>query len=222
MPQVTAKSDDLNRATADRFRWMGYFQPTKRLRQYLMLEALAGADNRRLTQREISMLSGISPSVVNQYLTDFEASGWITRTSLNSRDFQYTLTDDGHQTLREMMVAYVRETFQLFSAGKAELADMLRDYQDRYAIDRLMFYSAGEVTELLLHPLQDTAMDLVAIVDDNPDRQRTKLFGYPIVARDAILEYRPDAVMITTFRYRDEIREALSQMDRSGIAVIGF
>mgnify|MGYP006278590677 CR=1 FL=1 len=207
---------------AQRFGWMDYFQPTKRLRQYLMLEAIKQAEHQRLTQRQISTLSGISPSVVNQYLTDFEASQWIERASLNGRDFQYVLTDQGRDVLREMMVAYIRETFQLFSAGKAELAEMLRDYQARYGIERLVFYSAGEVTELLLHPLQETSMELVAIVDDDPNKQGRRMFGYPIIAGASIAAYQPDAIVITTFRYRDEIHQTLDALDLPGVRIIDF
>lgn len=222
MPETAPRNRAAEASAAERFSWTHYFQPTKRLRQYLMLEALDRADDQRLTQRQISTLSGISPSVVNQYLNDFQTEGWIARTSLNGRDVRYALTDDGQRVLREMMVAYIRETFQLFSAGKAELAEMLRSYQAQYDIERLVLYSAGEVTELLLHPLQDTAMELVAIVDDDPDKQGTKLFGYPIVSREEIADHQPDAVIVTTFRYRDEIRKALGQMRLGDIDVIEF
>ncbi|MFB6271486.1 MAG: winged helix-turn-helix transcriptional regulator [Salinibacter sp.] len=187
-----------------------------------MLEALDNPDERRLTQRQISALSGISPSVVNQYLNDFEQADWIERTSLNGRDVQYVLTDQGRDVLREMMVAYVRETFQLFSAGKAELTEILRAYEREYAIERLIFYSAGEVTELLLHPLQETSMALVAVADDDPDKQGSALFGYPLIAPESIADYAPDAVMVTTFRYRDAIHETLDELNLGKITVIDF
>ncbi len=121
-----------------------------------------------------------------------------------------------------MLVEYIRETFQLFSAGKAELAEILRGYQLKYDIEDLILYSAGEVTELLLHALQETSMQLLAIADDDPARQVKELFGYPIISREEIQQYRPDAVIITTFRYRQEIYEKIKDLEHEGVRIIGF
>lgn len=205
-----------------RFGWTCYFQPTKRLRQYLMLEAISRAHGHQLTQRQISDVSGISPAVVNQYLSEFQDARLIERASLNRRDFSYALTPQGERQKREMMVEYIRETFQLFSAGKNELAQILRGYERAYDIGSLVFYTAGEVTELLLHPLQETSIKLLAIADDNPAKQGTELFGYPIIPREEIEALRPDAVMITTFRYRRAIHERIKHLEDQGIRVIGF
>lgn len=205
-----------------RFDRLKYFQPTKRLRHYLMLEAISDSEGSHLTQRRISERSGISPSVVNHYLGEFRGSNLIERASLNQRDYSYSLTSGGRRKKREMLVEYIRETFQLFSAGKAELAEILRGYKLKYGIENLILYSAGEVTELLLHALQETSMQLLAIVDDDSVKQGKALFGYPIISREEIQRYRPDAVIITTFRYRPEIYEKIKDLEQEGVRIIGF
>jgi DNA-binding MarR family transcriptional regulator len=198
-----------------------YFRPTKRLRQYFMLEALARG-NEGLTQRDLGKLAGLSPAVVNQYLMEFTREGLVERFPLNRRDLRYQLTSMGEELRRELMVAYIRETFQLFRHGKDELAEILRGYQRRYQLKRVVFYSAGQVTEVLLQALAETSLELLAIVDDDPGKQNMSFFGYPVVAREEIARYRPDAVIITTFRYRKQILEGIQDLEAQGIRVLGF
>ena len=201
---------------------MGYLQPTKRFRQYLMLESISSAEGAHLTQRRIAEAAGISPAVVNQYLAEFEKKGFLKRERLSRRDHAYRLTAEGQRQRREMMVEYIRETFRLFSAGKAQLARLLQKHAQTYNLRRVIFYTAGEVTELLLHSLGMTDIELLAIVDDDPAKQGKELFGYPIISREEIPRFNPDGVIITTFRYRQEIYDKIKGLENQGIKVIGF
>ena len=121
-----------------------------------------------------------------------------------------------------MMVEYIRETFRLFSAGKEQLAKILGEHAQKYNLKKIIFYTAGEVTALLLHSLELTDMELLAIADDDPAKQGKELFGYPIISREEIPRFSPDGVIITTFRYRQEIHERIKDLEEQGIKVIGF
>jgi len=200
-----------------------YFKPTKRLRQYFMLEALAQGDE-GLTQRDLGRLAALSPAVVNQYLFEFIQQGLVERIPRNRRDFCYRLTPQGEAFRRELMVAYIRETFQMFQSGKEELAQVLREHQRRYGLQRVLFYSAGQVTEVLIQALSETTLELLAVVDDDPQKRGTPFYGYPVIGPEDILRYEPDAVLITTFRYRRKILERLRPLNlrAQGIRIVGF
>lgn len=186
-----------------------------------MLEALTEGPE-GLTQRTLGQQAGLSPAVVNQYLYEFLQQGLVERTPLNRRDYCYRLTPRGQDLRRELMVAYIRETFQLFQHGKEELARILREHQRRHDLTRVIFYSAGQVTEVLLQALEETPLELLAIVDDDPAKQGKPFFGYPVVPREEILSLRPDAVIVTTFRYRQQILDKLRDVEARGVRVLGF
>lgn len=209
--------------SSHRFDALSYFKPTKRLRQYFMLEALAHEDA-LLTQRGLGQQAGLSPAVVNQYLLEFLQQGLVERTPRNRRDFAYRLTPKGEALRRELMVAYIRETFQMFQSGKEELAQVLREHQRRYRFRRVLFYSAGQVTEVLIQALSETTLELLAVVDDDPRKQGRPFYGYPVIGPEEIPHYEPDAVLITTFRYRREILERLRplNLEAQGIRVVEF
>lgn len=197
-----------------------FFEPTKRLRHYFLLEAISS--EQQLSQRQLSRTAGISPSVTNQYLAQFEEDSLISRRSVNDRDFQYSLTEQGKRRRRELMVEYIRETLQLFSRGKKRLASVLRQHQQRLNCTEIIFYTAGEVTELLLHALDETDFTLLAIADDDSRKQGQEMYGFPVIAPENIPEYSPDAVMITTFRYREDIRNKINYLQQEGIEVTGL
>lgn len=197
-----------------------FFTPTKKLREYLLLESL---DTKEVTsQRELALDAGISPSVANNYISEFENQGLVNRQSLNNRDYRYLLSEKGRRRKRELMVKYIRETFQMFSEGKKELGEKLKEHKCVGNYETAVFYSAGEVTELLLHSIDDIQLTLKAIVDDDEGKQGKKLYGYPIISRNEIEDLEPDVVIITTFQYRETIREKLDHLENKNFDVIGF
>jgi len=201
-------------------RKLRFLKPSPRLRQLLILNALAS--NGRLSQRRLAELVGLSPSVVNEYLTRFLTQGLIEKEPLNARDFQYHLTAKGESHLSEMTVEYMREAFFLFSRGKEELAKHLVELQQRYGFRRVALYSAGEVTELVIHALSGLPIQLVAILDDDPEKQGRVMFGYPVMGAERSKHLGVDAIIVTTFRYRQAIMERIRHLTGEGIQVIGL
>jgi len=197
-----------------------FFNPTKALREYLLLEAISRTNSP--SQRELSQAAGISPSVANKYLGEFEEDGLLRKEPLNKRDYQYRLTEKGEKVKRELMIKYIRETFQMFSEGKSELSEKLQNYREEKGFNKIIFYSAGEVTELLIHSLNGADLTLQAIADDDQSKQGKELFGYPVISKNQIKDYDPDAVIVTTFQYREKIIEKLKAMDNRQFEVIGF
>jgi len=190
------------------------------LRQLIILNALASME--RLSQRRLAELADLSPSVVNGYLARFLKQDWVKKEPLNARDFRYSLTAAGEAQRSEMTVEYMREAFLLFSRGKEELAKHLAGLQDKYGLRRVVLYSAGEVTELVIHALSGLPIKLVAIVDDDPDKQGRVMFGCPIVGPETIEDLGVDGVIVTTFRYRQAIMERIHHLEDKGIRVIGL
>ena len=199
---------------------LNFWKPTPLLRQFLILSALATGE--RLSQRRLAELAGLSPSVVNTYLTRFQDEGLLEKSPVNARDFRYLLTLSGKALLGEMIVEYMRESFRLFSQGKWQLARHLKGLQQRYGLKRVALYSAGEVTELVLHSLPGTGLEVAAIVDDDPEKQGRTMFGYPIIGLPALEELQVDGIIITTFKYRAGIVSRIRHLEGKGIKVLGL
>lgn len=162
----------------------------------------------RVTQREVAEEIKVSPTMVNNYLAALEAQGLIEKEPVDGRSFKYQLTPRGSEHYRQTMVEYLRELFRLFSASKEMMARELQKFY-QCGLKKVVFYSAGEVTALLLDCLEETDLHLLAIVDDDPQKQHRRFHGYEVISRDELANLDFDAVIITTYRYREEIRAQL-------------
>lgn len=201
-------------------RQLRFLKPSPQLRRLAILTTLASSP--RLSQRQLAHRVQLSPSVINAYLDRFLQQGLIEKLRLNARDLQYRLTPQGKAQLSEMTVDYMRETFLLFSRGKEELTKHLAQLQRRYGFRRLALYSAGEVTELVIHALAGLPIELVAIIDDDPKKQGRVMFGYPVVRPERSKELGIDAIIVTTFRYRRTIMQRVQHLKDEGIQIIGL
>lgn len=201
---------------------LAYFRPTKRFHRYLVFRAVSEAEGGHVTQRAIAEQVGLSAAVVNRYLAEAEEEGSVRRAQLNGRDYSYHLTSEGRSLYRELAVGHIRETFRLFRSGRDELAGILEQHRSAHGVERVLFYTAGQVTEVLLQAVPRTSLELVAVVDDDPAKQGRSFFGWPVISREEIEEQKVDGVIVTTFRYREEIFDKLRHLRDENIEVIGF
>ena len=198
-----------------------FFHPTAEMRQLLLLGSLAG-EGERISQRGLAERAALSPAVVNGYLNRFTQDGLVDAKPINDRDRSYLLTPSGHLQVAQMAVEYMRETFVLFSRAKAELRRHLAELQSTHGIKRVVLYPAGEVAELVIHALVGTPLEVLALVDDAPQKQGCMMFGFPVVSRESIEALSVDGVLVTTFRYRDAVMKKINYLRSKGIAIVGI
>ena len=87
-------------------------------------------------------------------------------------------------------------------------------------IKRVVYYGAGEVMEVAFVTLHETDLELLGIIDDDKDKQGKKMFSFTIQGPESIKELKPDAVIITSIRYRDKIvQNLMANKELDGIPV---
>ncbi|GAG76522.1 unnamed protein product [marine sediment metagenome] len=59
--------------------------------------------------------------------------------------------------------------------------------------------------------MQEIPLDLIGIIDDDPAKQGKRLFGFTIQNPNVISELRPDAIIVTSIMYKDEIVKKLNE-----------
>lgn len=85
---------------------------------------------------------------------------------------------------------------------------------------RVLIYGAGRHTKRLTASLMAPPVNLIAIVDDNPDLAGTFLWNYPVVSRDDALTLRPDAVIISSDTFEDALAESAAPLAAVGADVV--
>jgi len=196
-----------------------FLEFSKEWKELFVLHHLTSSPH--MTQREVAEEIEVSPTMVNNYLASLEARGLIEKEPLDGRSFKYQLTPQGSEHYRQTMVEYLRELFRLFSSSKEMMARELQKFYRR-GLQKVVFYSAGEVTALLIDCLEETNLHLLAIVDDDPQKQHHQFHGYDVISRDELADLDFDAVIITTYRYREEIRARLLEEGVAAQKIHGF
>jgi DNA-binding MarR family transcriptional regulator len=176
-----------------------------------VLQALDGAGH--VSQRQLADDVGLAASQVNRVIRGLVADGHLRVADDSVRPYAYRLTPTGEAHLRTL--SYERY---------ATAMDHVRRVQDRIrrrlarlreqGARRVAFYGAGELMDVAFPLARAAGLELVCVVDDDPMKQGRRTGGLTIAEPASLGHIAPDALVITTFRHADRIRQRLT----SGIA----
>lgn len=125
-------------------------------------------------------------------------------------------------------VGCVREVVRRYSQNRQDFLTRLRARIDaelpRWCEERhrIAIYGAGYHTECLLDTTDLGKADLVALVDGNPSKQGSYVLGLPVVAPEALVALRPDAVVISSYDFQDEMVANLRRLGLGHVPVLTF
>lgn len=179
-----------------------FLKPTEHLRDLQLLEAVSKDSN--ISQRKLSSSLGVALGVTNACLKKMVRKGHVKIKGINHKRISYYLTPKGFTEKTRLTYHFLQHTVNYYVNLKKNIASKL-DFISNLGIKRLVFYGAGEVMEVAFICLHETDLELVGIIDDSAERQGKKTCGVTIESSKSIKELNPDAVLITSIRYRDKI-----------------
>ena len=197
-----------------------FHKPSIEARILSILNSLAESDT--LSQSEIGQRSGLSSAMVNQYLKELQSREFVRFERINGKSFRYVLTTAGEQERQTLFSAYSAETIQIYSALKQVIHEKLRRLRDQ-KVRKLVLFGASETCEVVLSAMRDDPFEIVALLDNDPEKQGRMFHGY-VVSPPALLDnITCDAVLITSFGEREVIRKQLEPVSRQKqIRVVGL
>jgi hypothetical protein len=128
------------------------------------------------------------------------------------------VTPQGRAYLQELSYDHYASVVGRFRQVEGRIRNRLAARRDAGA-EKVVFYGAGEVMEGAYPLAQRLGLTVLGVVDDDPSKhssQRRSAVGPPASIRDLA----PDAVVITTFRHADEIRNKVRPFEPSALRVI--
>ena len=117
-----------------------------------------------------------------------------------------------------MLVEYTLETTGLYQDAKEEFAQKLQKIYDE-GIHNAVLFGAGETAEILYNASKSKDLEIIGIVDNDPDKQGN-LFGNLIIQPPEFIErINPDGVIIASVGRQDEIHAQINSLSNKGIAI---
>lgn len=195
-----------------------YFAPSRDAWVLAILDALRCDSG--LSQRDLAKRLGLSPAVVNQHLRGLQRRGLIRFEARNGKSYRYVPTPAGEDAHAAMATDFSSEAVRIYSAVKRQVAGRLADLPRR-GVARIALFGASETCEVALSVLAAMPVKIVAVVDNDPDKQGALFHGY-VVSPPYVLEMADcQAVCITSFGRGEEILRQLAPLCRErGMEVV--
>jgi len=161
---------------------------------------------------------GLSDGMIKGYLAKLNEEGWIEGSQADNGNY-YRLTVAGEQRLRVLFVDYVQELISLYGVAREVLRKRLAEFYLQGARN-VAFYPVGETAEVTYLALQDSGLQLVAAVDDDPMLWDTAFHEVVIRTPKILGTVSIDAVIVTTSVFQSEIIRSIRGLARPELRIL--
>lgn len=185
------------------------------------LELLKAIEKEQVSsQRDIARKLDVSLGLVNSFIKRLVQKGYFKISTVPKNRIKYILTPKGVAEKSRLTYLYIQYSLNFYKTARQELRKLFHGFQ-RSGVRRILFFGASDLAEIAYVSLQETAIELVAVVDEQ--RAGQQFLGTMIQAPDAIHAHSVDKILITVPDAGAEMVERLVQsgIPRDKLAVIG-
>jgi len=193
-----------------------FLQPTAAYRELILLEEIGR--NPKVTQSVLATKAGIVPAMVNNYIKSFVKNKLVVVDGNRTRNVTYSLTPDGERRKFDLLLSYLKETVSVYKNAKEGLKTRLDEFKQE-GINTVVLYGAADTAELTFYAAEEIGITVLGIVDSDLKKQGKGFCGRTITDPEAIKAMVPDAVIISSFGYQNQIYEDIKMLEHDGIKV---
>jgi len=162
-------------------------------------------ENETISQRELASRLGVAVGLVNSYLKNLTAKGWIRIKNYPRNRYAYLLTPKGFAEKSKLAYQHLSYFNNLFTAVRQDYVKLFKELKDQ-GHQQVVFCGVDEVAEIAYLSLREAGLDLVAVVDDvNEEKDFFGLSVLPISECPA----NDQPVVITSVKRGKELKETL-------------
>lgn len=190
---------------------------TEPYRSLQILDELSKNDS--LTQRDLSSSLGIALGLVNSYIKNLVKKGFITVKTIPSKRYAYYLTPKGFTEKTRLTYDLLHDYTRIYREARENLKTLFNKMQHD-GIKKVIFAGADEIAEIAYITLQETTIELIAVVDG--ERSGKIFFNRTILPLQAVKDMNYDSIVVTSYLKRKVIYQELikSKVDNKDIQII--
>jgi DNA-binding MarR family transcriptional regulator len=162
--------------------------------------------NDSLTQRDLSRRLGVALGLVNSYIKNLIAKGFITVKSIPPKRYAYYLTPKGFAEKTRLTYDLLHDYTRIYREARKNIKQLFYDLQAS-GVKKIVFAGVDEVAEIAYVTLQETDLELAGVVDT--EKAGEKIFGWDIKPLSALQNTRYDCVVVTSYLKRESISREL-------------
>lgn len=177
-------------------------------RSLLLLTEISGDEP--LSQRELSRRLGIAVGLVNSYLKNLVAKGYVRVKNFPSNRYAYLLTPQGLAEKSRLAYQHLSYFTSLYTVARQDYLNLFRRLEAA-GVREVAFCGVDEVAEVAYLSLQETGLKLVAVMDDA--RAGDLFFGMSIISMADGVRLENVSFVISSFKRRAELAQKLALLE---------
>lgn len=164
-------------------------------RSFLLLSEITGEEP--ISQREISRRLGIAVGLVNSYLKNLVAKGFVRIKAFPSNRYSYLLTPQGIAEKSRLAYQHLTYFTSLYTVARHDYLTLFRRLEAAGGRE-VVFCGVDEVAEIAYLSLREAGISLVAVMDD--ERVDTKFFDTVVVSLADGVNFGSAAIVLTSLK----------------------
>ena len=171
------------------------------------------------TQRELAGKLNISLGLVNSFIKRLARKGYLKITTIPKNRLRYVLTPKGFAEKTRLAYEFIQYSFDFYKTARKKLKGLFNALE-KDGVRRVIFYGAGDLAEITYISLQETTLEMVAIVDDLKSGER--FLGHTIMGPSALNSLDYDKIIVTSINSKDAIHENVLELNVPRTKILWF
>ena len=167
------------------------------------------ADEQPVSQRELAKRLGIALGLVNSYLKNFVAKGFIRIKNYPHNRYAYLLTPNGMAEKARLAYQHVNYFTSLYTVTRQDYLNLFRELAKR-GIEQVLFCGVDEVAEIAWMSLQESGVVLGGVMDDNSHGR--DFMGRQVVSMSPESLSGHHHIVITSLKRADQLKSRLLEI----------
>ncbi len=170
-------------------------------RSFLLMSEISGEEP--LSQREISRRLGIAVGLVNSYMKNLVAKGYVRVKNFPSNRYAYLLTPQGIAEKSRLAYQHLSYFTNLYTVARKDYLELFRRLEAS-GVKQVAFCGVDEVAEIAYLSLRETGIELAMVM--SLDSTGKNFFGHIVQPVSGKIEL---PVVITSIKQSEACSEAL-------------
>ena len=171
------------------------------------------------SQRDLSKKLNISLGLVNSFVKRLANKGYFKINNIPKNRVKYILTPKGAAEKTRLTYQYIQYSFKFYRNARDKLHKLFK-YLMAEGVRRVVFYGTGDFAEIAFISLQESSIQMIAIVDDKNIGEN--FLGGFVEDPDILNSLSFDRILITSMISKDNVFEKLLEqgIPRSKLVVL--
>jgi DNA-binding MarR family transcriptional regulator len=163
-------------------------------------------DDHSHSQRDMARDLNISLGLVNSFIKRLALKGFVKAATIPRKRIRYILTPKGMIEKSRLTCRYIQFSYQYYRGARTKLQKLFQKLE-KSGVRRIVFCGATDLAEIAFLSLQETAIELVAVVDDRNSGK--KMIGHEVIGSWELKRISFERIVVTDDDHPDFILEGL-------------